>query len=161
MMSERQRRIIIGIGLAYAIFVAVICFMPQPDFGFAETPGIQRFGRIVVLLRPFNTLWELSNITSYPQLLWVICQNMMNIFLLYPLVLCLLYLYPELTTLSKAAKLSFCLSLGIELTQVVLDILFDANRVFEVDDLWTNTLGGVLAYLTYRYLTKHKNRCFF
>ncbi|WP_161940927.1 VanZ family protein, partial [Streptococcus suis] len=48
---------------------------------------------------------------------------------------------------------TFCISLFIESTQLLLDLLIDAQRVFEVDDLWTNTLGGVLAYLVYK-LTK-------
>ena len=36
------------------------------------------------------------------------------------------------------------MSLWIESSQVLLDLLFDANRVFELDDLWTNTLGAYL-----------------
>ncbi len=60
--------------------------------------------------------------------------------------------------MARAIKLAFYLSLSIELTQIVLDLLIDANRVFELDDLWTNTLGGLLAYLTYRHVTsKHIN----
>ncbi|MFA9493605.1 VanZ family protein [Streptococcus sp. E17BB] len=152
------RRLIQGATLAYAIFVAVICFMPQPNFGLEETPGIQHFGRVVVLLRPFNTLWGWQAINSFRQLVWVICQNVMNIFLLYPLVLGLLHLFPSLRSMARAIKLAFYLSLSIELTQIVLDLLIDANRVFELDDLWTNTLGGLLAYLTYRHVTsKHIN----
>ncbi|MGG6495876.1 UNVERIFIED_CONTAM: VanZ family protein, partial [Bacteroidetes bacterium 56_B9] len=45
-------------------------------------------------------------------------------------------------------------SLFIECTQLLLDLLIDAQRVFEVDDLWTNTLGGVLAYGLYRLIVK-------
>lgn len=148
-----QRRVVQVFALAYAVFVAVICFMPQPNFGLEETPGIQHFGRVVVLLRPFNTLWGWQEINSFRQLVWVICQNLMNIFLLYPLVLSLLHLFPRLRSMARAVKLAFYLSLSIELTQVVLDLVFDANRVFELDDLWTNTLGGLLAYLTYRHVT--------
>lgn len=133
---------------AYACFIAWICFMPQPDLGLAETPGIQHFGRVVVLLRPFNTLWALGDITSLPQLAWVIVQNLLNIFLLYPLVLGLLILRPTLRSMAAAVKLALALSLTIEVTQVLLSFFFDANRVFEIDDLWTNTLGGYLAYLT-------------
>ena len=53
-------------------------------------------------------------------------------------------------------KRVLCFSLGmslwIELSQIVLDLLFDFNRVFEIDDLWTNTLGGYLAYLCFKWL---------
>ena len=43
------------------------------------------------------------------------------------------------------------LVLWIECSQVLLDLLFNANRVFELDDLWTNTLGAYLAYLGFQY----------
>ncbi|WP_261378930.1 VanZ family protein [Streptococcus sp. sy018] len=46
-------------------------------------------------------------------------------------------------------------SLLIEVGQILLDIFFDFNRVFEVDDLWTNTLGAILAALSYAMLTKY------
>ena len=36
-------------------------------------------------------------------------------------------------------------------SQVLLDLLFNANRVFELDDLWTNTLGAYLAYIGFQY----------
>lgn len=141
--------------IAYACFIALICFMPQPDILELETPGIQRFGRIIVLLRPFNTLWALDDITSPIQVAWVIIQNLLNIFLLYPLVLALLLLRPTFWSMASAVKWSFLMSLTIELTQVLLSLLFNANRVFEIDDLWTNTLGGFLAWKTYVYLKKH------
>lgn len=46
------------------------------------------------------------------------------------------------------------MSLTIEVGQVILDLLIDANRVFELDDLWTNTLGGLVALGVYRLLVK-------
>ena len=46
------------------------------------------------------------------------------------------------------------MSLFIETTQVILDLLFNFNRVFEVDDLITNTFGGVLAYLLYQLVRR-------
>ena len=52
-------------------------------------------------------------------------------------------------------RYSFGLSLFIECTQLLLDLLINAERVFEVDDLWTNTLGGVLAYGTYLLMMKY------
>lgn len=156
-MTSRQHFWLWGLVLAYACFIALICFMPQPDLGLEETPGIQHFGQIVVLLRPFNTLWALGDITSLPQLAWVLVQNLLNIFLLYPLVLGLLLLRPTLRSMAGAVKLALALSLTIEVTQVLLSFFFNANRVFEIDDLWTNTLGGYLAYLTYTCLRKAFN----
>lgn len=117
-----------------------------------ETPGIQHFGRIVVLLIPLNSLMNIGQITSVLQLIKVILQNVANVFLLSPLIFQLLWLWPWLRNRKRVLLFGFSMSLWIECSQVLLDILFDANRVFEVDDLWTNTLGAYLAYLGFCYL---------
>lgn len=117
-----------------------------------ETPGIQHYGHIVVLLVPLNSLMNFGQITSVLQLIKVILQNVANVFLLSPLVFQLLWLWPWLRSRKRVLFFGFALSLWIESSQVLLDLLFDANRVFEVDDLWTNTLGAYLAYLVFEYL---------
>ena len=138
----------------YILLLCLMCFLPQvPEKGM-ETPGIQQFGRIVVLLIPFNSFINLGQITSLYQLIKVFVQNVMNIFLLSPLIFQLLWLFPKLRSTKCLLFVSFAISLFIECTQILLDILIDANRVFEIDDLWTNTLGGYLAFLFYKFLVK-------
>lgn len=138
----------------YILLLCLMCFLPQvPEKGM-ETPGIQQFGRIVVLLIPFNSFINLGQITSLYQLIKVFVQNVMNIFLLSPLIFQLLWLFPKLRSTKRLLFVSFAISLFIECTQILLDILIDANRVFEIDDLWTNTLGGYLAFLFYKFLVK-------
>ena len=113
---------------------------------------------LVFLLTPFNSLWQLGEVTSLLQLFWIFLQNALNILLLFPLIFQLLYLNPRLRKTKKVILFSFLLSLGIECTQLALDFFFDFNRVFEIDDLWTNTLGGYLAWILYKLLHKHKIR---
>ena len=138
----------------YILLLCLMCFLPQvPEKGM-ETPGIQQFGRIVVLLIPFNSFINLGQITSFFQLVKVFVQNLMNIFLLSPLIFQLLWLFPKMRSAKRVLFASFSMSLFIECTQILLDILIDANRVFEIDDLWTNTLGGYLAFLFYKFLVK-------
>jgi glycopeptide antibiotics resistance protein len=115
-----------------------------------ETPGVQHFGRITAILTPFNTLVHFGKIPSLVDLFFIILQNVANIFLLFPLVFALCLLKPGIRHFKKVLLMSFLMSLAIETTQAILDLLFDFNRVFEVDDLITNTLGGVLAYLLYK-----------
>ena len=79
---------------------------------------------------------------------------MTNIFLLSPLVLGLLALYPRFRSWQKVLVATLVMSLTIEVGQVILDLLIDANRVFELDDLWTNTLGGLVALGVYHLLVK-------
>ena len=154
----KKRELILRLGVAiYSLCIVCFCFTPQPQLPTGvETPGIQTFGRLVFLLTPFNSFWKLGEVTSFLQLFWIFLQNALNILLLFPLVFQLLYLYPNLRKTKKILFLSFLLSLGIECTQLVLDFFFDFNRVFEIDDLWTNTLGGYLAWVLYRKLNVTK-----
>ena len=46
------------------------------------------------------------------------------------------------------------MSLVIETIQLLVDLLYNANRVFEIDDLWTNSLGGLLALGLYTVIYK-------
>ena len=154
----KKRELILRLGVAiYSLCIVCFCFTPQPQLPTGvETPGIQTFGRLVFLLTPFNSLWKLGEVSSLIQLFWIFLQNALNVLLLFPLIFQLLYLIPSLRKTKRVILLSFLLSLSIECTQLVLDFFFDFNRVFEIDDLWTNTLGGYLAWLLYKLL--HKTR---
>ncbi len=155
---NRKKQITLGMGVAfYSICIVCFCFTPQPQLPTGvETPGIQTFGRLVFLLTPFNSFWNLGEVSSFEQLFWIFLQNILNVFLLFPLIFQLICLFPSLRQTKKVVLLSFCISLGIECTQLVLDFFFDFNRVFEIDDLWTNTLGGYLAWVLYRKLNVNK-----
>ncbi|TWT16400.1 VanZ family protein [Streptococcus sp. sy010] len=139
----------------YLIVIALMCFIPQPTISSGKTPGIFYVGRVPLLLTPFNTLLRFSEITDGFSLMWVLGQNLANIFLLYPFFLIFFFLYPSYSSYAKAWRLGLSFSLLIEVGQILLDIFFDFNRVFEVDDLWTNTLGAILAALSYAMLTKY------
>ena len=155
-----KRKKILSLGVVlYSICIICFCFTPQPKLPIGvETPGIQTIGRLVFLLTPFNSLWKLGEVTSITQLFWIFLQNALNVLLLFPLIFQLLYLTPYLRKTKKVLLLSFLLSLGIECTQLALDFFFDFNRVFEIDDLWTNTLGGYLAWVLYKLLHRNKIR---
>lgn len=151
-----QRVIKIMAGL-YALAIVCMCFLPQywyPQYKNFETPGIVQIGRLYFLPTPFNSIVNGHQVDSFYELWLIILQNLSNIFLLYPLILTFLFLFKQWRSLRAAIWYSFCLSLFIECTQLLLDLLVDAERVFEVDDLWTNTLGGVLAYGTYLRIRK-------
>lgn len=153
-LTAKGRRLLVGGSWLYFLMLCILCFIPQ-----VPEPGIQYFGRIVVLLIPFNSFVNIGEITSWIQLVKVFIQNLANIFLLSPLVFQLLYLFPKLRKTKKVVWLSFGMSLSIEATQILLDLLINANRVFEIDDLWTNTLGGYLAWRAFQLGQKiWKNR---
>lgn len=158
-LTAQGRRLLIGGCGLYFLMLCLMCFLPQTPEPGMETPGIQYFGRVVVLLIPFNSFVNLGEITSWLQLIKVFVQNLANIFLLSPLIFQLLWLFPQLRSTKRIVWLSFAMSLAIEMTQILLDLLINANRVFEIDDLWTNTLGGYLAWRAFQLCQKFlKNR---
>ena len=153
-LTAQGRRLLVAGSWFYFLLLCMMCFIPQVPEPGMETPGVQYFGRIVVLLVPFNSFVNIGEITSLLQLLKVFIQNLENIFLLLPLIFQLLWLFPKLRKTKKVVWLSFGISLSIEATQVLLDLLINANRVFEIDDLWTNTLGGYLAWRVFQIYRK-------
>ncbi|WP_019318118.1 VanZ family protein [Streptococcus mutans] len=138
----------------YFIAICYMCFCSQHTIKGVQTPNIQYFGRLVILPVPFNSLFSLGHLSNLLKLIWVFGQNVVNIFLLFPLVLQVLLLFPNLRNKKKILLFSFCLSLSIECTQLLLDFFFDVNRVFEIDDLWTNSLGGLLAFYCHLFIQK-------
>ena len=156
-LQEPFQKIVKGLTVCYTIAICLMCFLPQsiyPTLKSVETPGVQHFGRITAILTPFNTLVHFWKIPNLVDLIFIILQNVANIFLIFPLVFALCLLKPSIRYFKKVLLISFLMSLSIETTQVILDLLFNFNRVFEVDDLITNTLGGVLAYLLYQLVRR-------
>lgn len=144
MMKKTYNHILVWGVIFYSICIVCFCFTPQEQSTVGVgTPGIQHLGRLVFLLTPFNSLWKLGEVSDIGQLCWIFLQNVLNVFLFFPLIFQLLYLFPNLRKTKKVLLFSFLVSLGIECTQLILDFFFDFNRVFEIDDLWTNTLGAL------------------
>ncbi|MGT2835960.1 VanZ family protein [Streptococcus macacae] len=148
-LTSRGKWLVKGLLFIYLCLLVYMCFWPQHHLTTVKTPGIQHFGRIVVLLIPFNSFVNFAELRNGWEVFWVLGQNAVNIFLLFPLMLSLLILFPKIRNWQRVLYLSFGISLAIETTQVFLDLFIDANRVFEIDDLWTNTLGGLLAFFCY------------
>ncbi|WP_105209042.1 VanZ family protein [Streptococcus suis] len=156
-LTKLGRQICKTLAGAYALAIVLLCFLPQswyPQYKDFSTPGIIRIGRLYLLPTPFNSIVNGDKVDSLADLGWIFLQNITNIFLLFPLVFLLLFLLEEWRSLRAVIRYSFCMSLFIECTQLLLDLLINAGRVFEVDDLWTNTLGGILAYLVYKVTKK-------
>ncbi|NQN52319.1 VanZ family protein [Streptococcus suis] len=151
-LTKLGRQICTTLAGVYALAIVLLCFLPQtwyPQYKDFSTPGIIQIGRLYLLPTPFNSIVNGDKVDSLGDFGWIILQNATNIFLLFPLVFLLLFLREEWRSLKAVIVYTFCMSLFIECTQLLLDLLIDAQRVFEVDDLWTNTLGGILAYGLY------------
>lgn len=156
-LTRLGRTLTLFLAQIYALAICCMCFLPQgiyPRYKTVSTPGIVQIGRLHFLPIPFNSFVNAHQLDSLEDWWLVLLQNLTNIFLLYPLVLAFVFLFKKWQNFQAVVRYSFLMSLFIECTQLLLDFLFDVGRVFEVDDLWTNTLGGILAYLTYRMWRK-------
>ncbi|MGT2728914.1 VanZ family protein [Streptococcus phocae subsp. salmonis] len=153
--NHKQKKQLLVLWLVSILAVMGLCFTPQPHlFQGIQTPNVLAIGRLRLLLVPLNSLWSLGQLKDLSEVLWILSQNVMNLFLLYPTVFLTHCLSKKWHSAVKSFQLGFLMSLGIEVTQLILDILVDANRVFEIDDLWTNALGALFAYYSYHFLVK-------
>ena len=87
-LQPAGRRLVTWLVVAYLGALVLMCWTPQ--YGLVdgvETPGIQHFGRVVVLLTPFNSFANFDQLDSLKEIIFVVGQNITNIFLLTPLIL--------------------------------------------------------------------------
>lgn len=63
-LTKKGRQLLLGGSFFYFVLLCLMCFLPQRPEPGMETPGIQHFGRVVVLLIPFNSLINLGQVTS-------------------------------------------------------------------------------------------------
>lgn len=82
-----------------------------------------------------------------------------NLLLLLPFILYLCMKYEKIRNLRASTITALLISLLIELTQLVMNILGLADRrVVHVDDLILNTLGGIVAWYIFKLLYKGKTK---
>lgn len=140
--------------LLYLIVAYYLIILPLPenrDVRSMQSEDVEHYN-----LRPFRfiedikkeTKVELNNRQTYKYLFTerAFLQVVFNILLLVPLGVYLRYYFR--LSLKKTILISFLVSLFFEITQLTgLYGLYNAPyRLFDVDDLFFNTLGGVIGY---------------
>jgi glycopeptide antibiotics resistance protein len=104
----------------------------------------------------FNNHVNYYNVHSYISSIYnpIIREILLNIVMFIPFGIYMRYYFK--LDLKKTIIFTFIFSLFLELTQLTgLYFIYPRNyRVFDVDDLITNTLGGLSGYLLTPYLTK-------
>ncbi|GAA5350607.1 VanZ family protein [Streptococcus uberis] len=156
-LSVKVIRVMKALAILYILAICIMCFMPQPQlFEGIKTPNIIYVGRLRFLLVPFNSILGLGKVNTLFEGVWIFCQNLMNVFLLLPLVYLCHFLTSKWHGYAKSFLLGLTISFSIEITQLLLDVAINANRVFEIDDLWTNALGASIAYGLFRLTCSSK-----
>ena len=102
-------------------------------------------------LKPFND-YILGRIGSTNQII-------LNVIMTIPFG----FLYPLIRKSSnfiKTVLVTFFMSLSIETIQLIMTIFLLKHRSFDVTDLITNTLGGVIGYIIFKATHKTHNKIF-
>ncbi|QIK69649.1 VanZ family protein [Erysipelothrix sp. HDW6C] len=146
------RSLILYSFLFYMICAYFLVILPLP-----ARDSVTTSYRDMMQLIPFNFIGDffrettlvLSQPSTYlPALMQgVVTQPIFNIIMLIPFGIYLRYYFNR--SFKETLILSFCLSLFFELTQLsgLYGIYSGPYRLFDVDDLMLNTLGGVIGFV--------------
>lgn len=153
------RSLIIYSFLLYMLCSYFLVILPLPEKSMVMQMKIPQYNLI-----PFHFISEIAEKTSFhvsdfatyfPSLKNpVFYEAVFNVFLLIPFGIYLRYYFN--LNLKKTMFYSFCYTLFFELTQLTgLYFIYPRGyRVFDVDDLLLNTLGGVIGYFIGNALSK-------
>ncbi|MBP2322611.1 glycopeptide antibiotics resistance protein [Kibdelosporangium banguiense] len=142
LLVMRRRVFVSGVVTLYATLALAVVFLPLPG------PGTPRLRQTIQLL-PFQ--WVLD--TARGDLL-AAKQFFLNVLLFVPLGVFAYLLWRR--TLKQAVTIGFGVSLLIEITQLSgnFGTAPFVYRIFDVDDLITNTSGALIGYLAAYAITQ-------
>ena len=150
------RNVIIFSFIYYGLTAFFLVSLPLPK---ERNNAIVFNDHIYTQLKPFNMFhnfkevsgFEASNIKTYPTLFksFTFLEVFFNIALLFPLGVYLRYFLKTFKKWPVALLIIFSTTLFFEVSQLTALFGYYAHpyRLFDVDDLLTNTLGGLLGFL--------------
>lgn len=149
---SKLRTLIIYSFILYLLCAFFLVIFPMPSKEYVNNLTIPCYQ-----LKPFNFIndlkytinFNLNSFSSYIKLLKMptVYQPLFNIILTIPFGIYLRYYYK--CSLKKTLILSILLTLFFEITQLtgIFGIYSRNYRMFDVDDILFNTLGGIIGYL--------------
>ncbi|MEX1308218.1 MAG: VanZ family protein [Eubacteriales bacterium] len=163
--NQEKKRVIIFLFLSYAFIVLLITqyrpgmvYLPHLSSVRFDTNFTPFLGFREALLHIRTTGLPGGAEASMRQVLLYIVRIaygfFANIIMFIPLGIFLPLLFRKLDRLAKVTLVGFVFSLAIELSQLVVMMLFYASqRVFDIDDLIANTLGAAIGYIIYAFFS--------
>ncbi|MED2793035.1 VanZ family protein [Bacillus wiedmannii] len=145
-------------------FTIIFCIVFQIGFYFKakRTISIRHFLGVYVFLfylslvykvTQIATVWDISRYETWIRVSQInltlfdtagSTTYLLNIVLFMPLGFLLPTIWPQFRKMKNTVCAGFFFSLAIELNQLL------NNRITDIDDLFTNTLGAIVGYLLYR-----------
>ncbi|EJQ08657.1 hypothetical protein IE3_04425 [Bacillus cereus BAG3X2-1] len=130
-----------NISILHFLWVYVFLFYLSLVYGVTQIATVWDISRYETWIRVSQinlTLFDTAGSTAY----------LLNIFLFMPLGFLLPTIWPHFRKMKNTVCAGFFFSLAIELNQLL------NNRITDIDDLFTNTLGAIVGYVLYRALFK-------
>ncbi|MGW6150996.1 VanZ family protein [Bacillus mycoides] len=130
-----------NISIGHFLWVYVFLFYLSLVYGVTQIATVWDISRYETWIRVSQinlTLFDTAGSTTY----------LLNILLFMPLGFLLPTIWPQFRKMTNTVCAGFLFSLAIELNQLL------NNRITDIDDLFTNTLGAIVGYIIYRVLFK-------
>ncbi|MBK5486547.1 VanZ family protein [Bacillus sp. TH17] len=130
-----------NISIGHFLWVYVFLFYLSLVYGVTQIATVWDISRYETWIRVNQinlTLFDTAGSTTY----------LLNILLFMPLGFLLPTIWPQFRKMTNTVCAGFFFSLAIELNQLL------NNRITDIDDLFTNTLGAIVGYVIYRVLFK-------
>lgn len=141
-MERRSDKIIkIGSAIIFAIYlVCLIYFLIFSEY-YDRTLSGRSYHYNLILFKEITRFWENRELLGY----YTVFLNLVgNVAGFIPFGLIPPILSKKYRSVLKMALLSFEFSLAVEILQLVLKV-----GCFDVDDMFLNTIGGILGYLIF------------
>jgi glycopeptide antibiotics resistance protein len=133
----------------YILFLIYATLLPRFTTG-SNVSNLNIYQRFNINLIPFNDFIK-GNYTNVN----LIRHNLIgNILLLAPFIFYLCLTKESIRSLKTIVKISFLISLSIEIFQLIINLLGISGylRAVDVDDLILNTLGGIITYFIFKII---------
>ncbi|HDR7655026.1 VanZ family protein [Bacillus wiedmannii] len=130
-----------NISILHFLWVYVFLFYLSLVYGVTQIATVWDISRYETWIRVSQinlTLFDTAGSTTY----------LLNIVLFMPFGFLLPTIWPKFRKMKNTVCAGFFFSLAIELNQLL------NNRITDIDDLFTNTLGAIIGYVLYRALFK-------
>ncbi|MGG0257675.1 VanZ family protein [Bacillus mycoides] len=128
-----------NISILHFLWVYVFLFYLSLVYGVTQIATVWDISRYETWIRVSQinlTLFDTAGSTTY----------LLNIVLFMPFGFLLPTIWPQFRKMKNTVCAGFFFSLAIELNQLL------NNRITDIDDLFTNTLGAIVGYVIYRVL---------
>ncbi len=144
--KSNKQKFLISVFYLYLCCVLYVTILPldlTPDFKWLYHESVPvDYGNII----PFEDLFKSRH--------GAMKSILLNILMTMPFGFFMSFIFVK-TNFKRVITSTFILSLSIELFQLLTTIFLLNHRIFDVTDLITNTLGGIIGYLIYKLINRN------